>query len=95
MSRATTLDATPDRRAASRGFGALLRRLAAAVVVVAAGGMLATAFDRDMVVADAQRPVPTPSAAPMVAPAGDPSLPDAGTVFRDREIVIEEPMPTF
>lgn len=96
MPQAPAFDATPAASTTSRGIGSMLRKLPVAVVILVACGMLATAaFDRDVVVADAPRLVPAPSAAPMATAAGDPSVPDNGTVFRGRDVVIEEPLPTF
>lgn len=94
MSQATTFDSTPTLGTTSRGVGSVLRILPAAVVLVAACGLLATAaFDRSADVTEARRLIPEPSVA--AATAGDPSVPDASTVFGSREVEIEEPVPTF
>jgi hypothetical protein len=96
MPQVTAFDATPAPSTTSRGVGAVLRNLPAAVVLVAACGLLAaTAFNHTADVNDTPRLIPAPSAAPVAAPAGDPSVPDASTVFRGREVAVEEPIQTF
>lgn len=94
MPQVTDLDTTPAPSTTSRGV--VLRNLPAAVVLVAACGLLAAkAFNHTADVNDTPRLIPAPSAAPVAAPAGDPSVPDASTVFRGREVAVEEPIPTF
>lgn len=96
MPKATILDASTAPNTHSPRLDSWLRHVPIAVVVLAAGGLLATAaFDRMADVTAAPRLVPTPSAAPVVATARDPSVPDASTVFSGREVEIEEPAPTF
>lgn len=96
MPQAPAFYATPLASTTYRGIGAVLRKLPVGVVILAVFGILATAtFDRDAVVADGPRLVPAPSAAPMATAGGDPSVPDASTVFRGHDVAIKEPLPTF
>ena len=96
MPQATAFDTTRTLSTTSHGGSSVLRILPAAVVILAACGMLATAaFDRSADVTAAPRLIPAPSAAPAAVAAGDPSVPDASTVFNSREVEVEEPMPTF
>lgn len=96
MPQVAAFDATPAPSTTQRGVGAVLRNLPATAVLLAACVLLATtAFNRSAGVTDTPRQIPAPSAAPLVAPASDPSVADASTVFSGREVEVKEAIQAF
>ncbi len=78
-----------------QGVGDLRIQLPIAVVIVAACGMLATAgFELNVVAADTAIVVPAQSSLPTPV-TEEPNVPDASTVFRGRNGMVNEPLPTF
>lgn len=94
--RTMTLASHPAARAESRSWSALPRQLLLAAALLATAGALATAVLD--ILADASAPrhlAPVAAQVPVAAGGGDPSLPDARSVFLGREVAIEEPVATF
>jgi hypothetical protein len=66
------------------------------VMLSALGGALATVLLEQLVIAgEVSHGIPTTSAHLRVAPPADTSVPDASEVFAGRDVVIEEPAPSF
>ena len=82
--------------AAALGSSALIRPLLVVAVLSAAVGSVATAaLDRVLAAAAAPPQAPVASWRPAVVVRGDTTVPEASAVFTGREVVPEEPAPTF
>lgn len=96
MSQATLTVPAATTSSASRPLPSVVGILIIAATLATAGSLLATTMsDRAGDTAEAPRLAPAPSALPVAATAGSTTVPDADTVFRGREVAIEDPAPTF
>jgi hypothetical protein len=81
---------------AALGSSPLIRLLLVVAVLSAAVGSVATAaLDRVLAATAAPQQAPVASWRAPVAVRGDTSVPEASAVFAGREVVPEEPAPTF
>lgn len=96
MSQTTTLIPGHTDGTAARGTGSRIRLLLGVAVLSAAVGSLATTLlDRIAGATAAPKLAPVASSLPVVAARGDTTVPDASAVFAGREVVPEEPAPSF
>jgi len=96
MSQATLSIPGTTTGNASQPLPSVVGILIIAATLATAGSLLATTMsDRTGDTAQPQRLAPAPSALPVAATAGSTTVPDADTVFRGREVAIEDPAPTF
>lgn len=91
MSQAATLRSSPP---AVPGVHLPLVVLFAVVVASALAGALVTMLFEQVKAPEIANP-PVSFLSMPVPPQGDTSVPDASSVFAGREMVIEEPVPTF
>lgn len=92
---AMPLSSNPVARAESRSSNELLRLLVTAALSASAGALVIAVLDR---VAGSSAPPRAASVAvqvPVAVGGRDPSVPDAGSVFFGREVVLDEPVATF